>query len=74
MSEFHDAQQQRKCGKPSWYDVIVPELDEQRRQSLDDALADRTIFHTTISRVMEGWGHPVSASQVAHYRQTQLGH
>ena len=74
MSEFLEAQRKRKNGKTSWYDMITPDLNDERRGALDDALDDKGIFHTTIARVLDQWGYSVSPSQVAHYRQTQLGH
>ena len=74
MSDFKQLQKQmeRRKGQPSWYDRISPDLSDERQASLDDALADRSIFHTTISRVLEQWGYEVSESQVAHYRRARL--
>lgn len=75
MSEFHQLQAdtQNKKGQPSWYDRLVPGMDADRRSSLDDALADPTVFHTTISRVLANWDLKVSPTQVRQYRRVYLG-
>jgi len=70
VSEFREAQATTRKGTPSWYDRIVPELTDQQRADLDDALADRTIYPRVISMVLTGWGHKVSVSQVSWHRKT----
>ena len=75
MSEFKEAQQQleRRKGQPSWYDRIRPDLSDKQQVALDDALDDKTIYHTTIAKVLEQWGYTVNATQVSHYRRARLG-
>lgn len=75
MSEFKTMQKQMegKKGQPSWYDRIRPDLSDEKQAALDDALSDRSIYHTTIAAVLDQWGFDVTRAQVAHYRRSHLG-
>lgn len=70
MNEFVEAQQQAKGpGIGCWYQRVKDELDGGRLSDLDGALADRTIFGTTIASVLSGWlGRKVPSSQVQRHR------
>lgn len=70
MSEFREAQRTTRKGMQSWYDRLVPQLTEQERADLDEALADREIFPRTIQLVLDRWGHRVSPSQITWHRKT----
>ena len=69
MSEFRDEQTRARTGMPSWYDVITPQLTDQQRADLDDALRDRAIFPRTISLVLDRWGYQVTTGQVSWHRK-----
>lgn len=68
MNEFIDEQENTRRGVRSWYEVI--ELSDEQRASLDEALRNRDIYATTISRVLKKWGHDVSAGKVSWYRSS----
>jgi len=70
VSEFREAQKtERVKGVPSWYDKLAPQLDDQQRSDLDDALADRGIYPTVISTVLSRWGHEVTPGQISWHRK-----
>lgn len=73
LTEFEDEQRKHTQGPRSWYDRIAPELGDERRASLDAALAAEHLTSTTISHVLKRWGFDISASQVQYRRQTQRG-
>jgi len=57
-------------GTLGWYERVAPELDLERRGSLDRALAARaSITSRAISLVLRQWGYSVTEGQVAHYRR-----
>ena len=70
MSEFREVQRTTRKGMPSWYDRIAPQLTDEQRADLDDALSDREIFPRSIMIVLERWGHKVSPSQITWHRKT----
>jgi hypothetical protein len=71
VSVFRERQARERKGMHSWYERIAPQLDEQRRAELDEALADRDIYPRVIALVLEDWGYSVTASQVSWHRRTR---
>jgi len=70
LDEFREAQQQlKRPGVLGWWDLVLPELDDQQRESLLAAAKDRTISHRAISVVLGRWGHDVSREKVSHWRR-----
>ena len=69
MDEFELEQQQTTTGSRGWWEKVMPALDDQQRASLDKALANPDIAHSTISTVLKRWGHSVSYQQVGHFRR-----
>lgn len=70
MSEFHDlAAVTRTKGQPSWYERISPELSEQQKKDLDEALADRGITPGVIVAVLKRWGYETTPDQISRHRR-----
>lgn len=70
MSEFRDlAAVTRIHGTKTWYERITPELSEQQKADLDDALGDRTITPKVISAVLKRWGYETTTDQISRYRR-----
>lgn len=71
---FREAQARLKGpGVEGWWDQVLPELDEERREALLAAAVDRTIMHRTISVVLKEWGYDVTAGKVAYWRRNHVG-
>lgn len=68
MSEFRD-EQAKRAARTTWYDSVVPELSEQQRSDLEEALRDQKISASTISTVLTRWGFDVSQQAVGNYRR-----
>ena len=74
MSEFVAEQNAQKGpGVTGWWDKVLPELDDQRRQDLIDAGNNSEISHRTIVTVLNRWGFSVSYAQVGHWRRNYVG-
>jgi len=69
MDEFELEQQNVKAGNPGWWETVIPQLTDDQRASLDRALHNRAIGHSTIATVLKRWGYPVSYQQVGHFRR-----
>jgi hypothetical protein len=73
VDEFAAAQASlKRAGTPGWWDRVVPQLEEARRESLLRAAANADISHRAISMVLAGWGFEVSGAQVGHWRRTHV--
>ena len=68
MSEFRE-EQSRRVTRATWYDTVAPELSEQQRADLDDALKDSKISASTIGVVLTRWGFDVSSQAIGNYRR-----
>lgn len=74
IEEFRQAQKSGlKKGNPSWYEVYVPQMTDEQREGLIQALNDPTINHATISKVLGNWGYEVKANSVGHWRRQNVG-
>lgn len=69
MDEFEAEQASVKTGTAGWWERVIPQLDDDQRASLDRALNNPDIGHSTIATVLRRWGHPVSYQQVGHFRR-----
>ena len=67
MDEFELAHAEVKPGTAGWWERVIPQLDDEQREALDQALHNREIRHSTIATVLKRWGHPVSYQQVSYY-------
>ena len=47
---------------------LLDQLDPERSGYLRDALAAPHIMHSTITRVLKEWGHPVAPQTVGRHR------
>ena len=73
MDEFAEVQASLKGpGMAGWWETVLPELDDGQLGRLLAAAEDATISHRTISVVLGKWGHPVTISQVAHWRRNRV--
>lgn len=73
MSEFHEAQRQlKKPGISGWWEHVLADLDEQRRDALIEAAHDPQISHRAIAVVLGRWGYEVNREKVAHWRRTHV--
>ena len=74
LSEFEVAQSSlRRSGYANWYERVTPQLDEERKASLDAALGSPHITARAISNVLKAWGHEVSMSSVSEVRRKLYG-
>ena len=64
LSEFRSPPKQP--GQPCWYQRI--DLDEERMEKLDAALADTSIKHVKIEEVLERWGVTVRQNMIGRHR------
>jgi len=70
VSEFRElAAVTRTKGQPTWYEKITPELSEQQKTDLDDALADRSITPGVIAVVLKRWGYEATTDQISRHRR-----
>ena len=73
MNVFREVQEENKGpGTVGWWEKVVPELDEDRRNDLLDAARSRDISHRTIAVVLGRWGFDVTVAQVGHWRRTHV--
>jgi hypothetical protein len=73
VDEFQAAQKQvSKPGLRGWWEYVVPQLDDDQRQSLASAASNRTISHRAVATVLTRWGHPVTEQQVGHWRRNHV--
>ena len=74
MDEFRATQAgMPRPGMSGWWTTVLADLDEDRKASLMDAAADRTISHRTIATVLVRWGFTVTTAQVGHWRRNYVG-
>jgi len=69
MDEFELEQQRLRVGTAGWWEKVIPQLDDEQRASLDRALHNPDIGHSTIATVLKRWGYQVSYQQVGHFRR-----
>lgn len=72
MHEFLEAQKQIRPGYRGWWDRIIPNLTEEKRESLLAAAASDEISHTAISVVLGQWGYDVRPEQVGRWRRQHV--
>lgn len=73
MDEFLNAQANIPGpGSVGWWDRVIPELDDDKRDSLMSAALASQISHRAIAMVLRTWGHTVTAAQVGHWRRTYV--
>lgn len=74
LEDFKKAQKSApKHGNPSWYEIYVPQMTDEQRKGLEEALQDPSINHAVIARVLNGWGYKVKANSVGHWRRQNVG-
>lgn len=73
VDEFRAVQAELKGpGLRGWWVDVLEQLDDQRRESLLAAAADREITHRTISVVLQRWGYDISVPRVSHWRRNYV--
>ena len=74
VDEFLQVQETLKGpGTVGWWDEVIPQLDDSKRESLLAAAQDRRISHRTISVVLGQWGFGVKPGMVGHWRRNHVG-
>lgn len=74
MDEFASEQAQqaaRRGNAQSWYERVVPQLTDDERAALDQAIASPQITARTIATVLERWGHPVREGTISAWRRAR---
>jgi hypothetical protein len=67
---FREAQSEMKRpGVTGWWELVIPQLEDQQREGLIEAAQDRTISNGAISLVLKRWGYDVSPEKVAYWRR-----
>lgn len=61
----------RRGNARSWYDKVIAEIDEERKASLDEALASAEITNRAIALVLERWGFPVKDNTIGMWRRSR---
>lgn len=75
MDEFETLQNEssaRRGNAVSWYDRVVADLEDDRRESLDRALANQLITARTIATVLARWGFEVKPGTIQAWRRRVL--
>lgn len=55
----------------SWYDRVTLDLSDERKASLDEALATRDITNRAIALVLERWGFTVKENTIGMWRRSR---
>ena len=61
----------RRGNARSWYDKVIAEIDEERKASLDEALASAEITNRAIALVLERWGFTVKDNTIGMWRRSR---
>lgn len=61
----------RRGNARSWYDRVVPEIDDDRKAALDEALASPEITNRAIALVLERWGFEVKDNTIGMWRRSR---
>lgn len=70
LNEFDEAQSQLKGpGHLSWYDKIQPDLTEEQRDALEQAMRHPKYTAKAIAKVLADWGYDVGHEKVARHRR-----
>lgn len=70
LEQFDEAQDGLKGpGYLSWYDRVVPDLTDEQRDALDQALKHPKYTAKAIAKVLADWGHDVGHEKVARHRR-----
>ncbi len=74
MDEFIKADDElrgRRGNARSWYEKITPEITDEQKAALDEALRSREITDRAISLVLERWGFDVKPNTIGMWRRTR---
>lgn len=73
MSSLAAALADAKPGRRTncWWVEYTPRMNDIDRQALDNALADWTIFGTTIAAILTGEGFPVKGQDIQRHRRKE---
>lgn len=66
---FLDEANRRRRGHVTWYERVSPDLTDDQKRQLDDALDDRRISAQVISDVLSTWGFYASEQAIGNYRR-----
>ena len=72
MNEFVRAEQERRKQRgnaQSWYERVIPDLTQEQRDALDEALSDVSISARTIATVLDRWGFEVKEHTIGTWRR-----
>lgn len=73
IEAFKEAQRAgTRHGNPSWYEIYVPQMTDEQREGLEEALQDPSIGHAVISKVLNDWGYKVKPNSVGHWRRQNV--
>jgi hypothetical protein len=73
LSEFYVENERSKPGLRTWYEKIVPDMDPERKKTLDAAMEADDLTASAIASVLRKWGYEVSDQQVGSHRRKRRG-